>query len=61
MKIAGVKTIAEYKAIKERKIQSWVDRNFMSGAVEWEMEGSNAIKIVDKTGDTLVVQLSEID
>lgn len=61
MKIFGAKTIAEYEAIRERKIQSWVDRNFVSGSVKWEMEGSNAVKIVDKTGDVLLVQLSEID
>lgn len=61
MKISGAKTIAEYKESQAKKIQKWIDDNFISGAVTWEMNGANAIKVTDKTGDSMVVQLSEID
>ena len=61
MKISGAKTIAEYKEIRNKKIQKWIDDNFVEGAVEWEMNGANAIKVTDKTGDSMVVQLDEID
>lgn len=61
MKITGVKTIAEYKDVRDNKIQKWIDDNFFSGSVCWEMCGANAIKVVDFTGDSMVVQLDEID
>lgn len=61
MKISGAKTIAEYKEIQAKKIKEWIDDNFVEGSVEWEMSGANAIKITDKTGDSMVVQLSEIN
>lgn len=61
MKISGAKTIAEYKEIRDKKIQKWIDDNFVEGAVEWKMNGANAIKVTDKTGDSMVVQLDEID
>ena len=61
MKISGAKTIAEYKEIQAKKIQKWIDENFFEGSVEWEMSGANAIKVTDKTGDSMVVQLSEIN
>lgn len=61
MKISGAKTIVEYKEIRDKKIQQWIDDNFAEGAVEWEMNGANAIKVTDKTGDSMVVQLDEID
>lgn len=61
MKISGAKTIAEYKEIRDKKIQKWIDDNFVEGAVEWEMNGANAIKVTDKTGDSMVVQLDVID
>lgn len=61
MKISGAKTIAEYKKIRAEKIQKWIDDNFVQGSVEWEMDGASAIKVTDKTGDSMVVQLDEID
>lgn len=61
MKIYGAKTIAEYKEIQAQKIQKWIDSNFVNGAVTWEMDGANAIKVTDKTGDNMIVTLSEID
>lgn len=61
MRISGAKTIAEYKEIQAQKIQKWIDDNFISGSVIWEMNGANAIKVTDKTGDSMVVQLEDID
>lgn len=61
MKISGAKTIAEYKKIRAEKIQKWINDNFVQGAVEWEMDGANAIKVTDRTGDSMIVQLTEID
>lgn len=61
MKISGTKTIAEYKEIRDKKIQKWIDDHFVQGAVEWKMNGANAIKVTDKTGDSMVVQLDEIE
>lgn len=60
MIIKGVKTIAEYNQIKKEKIQSWIDKNFFKDSVKWEMYGANAIKVTDKTGDSMVVSLNEL-
>lgn len=61
MRISGAKNIAEYKEIQAQKIQKWIDDNFVEGSVTWKFEGANVIKVTDKTGDSMVVQLSEID
>lgn len=61
MRISGAKNIAEYKEIQAQKIQKWIDDNFVEGSVTWKFEGANAIKVTDKIGDSMVVQLSEID
>lgn len=61
MVIKGAKTIAEYRQIQTDKIQNWIDRTFVEGSVTWEMDGSSAIKVTDKTGDSMIVQLAEID
>lgn len=61
MKIFGAKTIKEYKEIRAMKIQKWIDDNFDQGAVGWEMDGSNAIKVTDRTGDSLIIPLDVID
>lgn len=60
MRISGAQTITAYKEIQAKKIQKWIDDNFVEGSVKWEMSGANAIKVTDKTGDSMVVQLSEI-
>lgn len=61
MTIKGAKTIAEYKEIRDKKIQKWIDDRFISGSVTWEMDGTSHIKITDKTGDSMVVSLDEIE
>ncbi len=49
------------KEIRAKKIQKWIDSHFVEGSVKWEFDGANAIKVTDKTGDSMLVQLSEID
>lgn len=61
MKISGARTIAEYKELQAENIKQWIDKNFVEGAVTWEMNGANAIKITDGTGDSMIVPLSEIN
>ena len=61
MVIKGAKTIAEYKEMQKNRIQKWIDDNFVTGSVTWEMNGANAIKVMDRTGDSMVVQLEDID
>lgn len=60
MVIKGARTIAEYRQIQAEKIQDWIDSNFVDGSVVWEMDGANAIKVTDRTGDSMVVSLDEI-
>lgn len=61
MKIKGAKTIAEYKEMQKKKIQEWIDNNFVEGAVTWKMDGANAIKVTDMAGESMVVPLNEIN
>ena len=61
MKISRAKTIAEYRQLQAEMIQNWIDSNFVDDSVTWEMDGANAIKVMDRTGDSVIVQLSEID
>lgn len=61
MVIKGAKTIAEFKQRQDEIIQKWIDANFMPGAVTWEHEGALNIKITDKTGDSMIIPLVEID
>ena len=61
MKISGAKTIAEYKKLRDKKIQKWIDENFVKDSVKWEMNGANAVIVTDKTGDSIVIGLDEID
>ena len=60
MTIKGARTIAEYKQIQRRKIQHWIDDNFIEGSVTWTMHGANAIEITDTTGDSMTISLDEI-
>lgn len=61
MKISGARTVEEYKEIRDASIQNWIDDHFVEGSVTWEMAGSNAVAITDKTGDSMVVLLDEIE
>lgn len=61
MKIKGAKTIAEYKAMQKESIQKWIDKYFLKNTVKWEMDGALHIKVTDKTGDSMIVALKDID
>jgi hypothetical protein len=61
MIIKGARTISEYKEIQKNRIQKWVDDRFISGSVTWEMDGASHIKITDKTGDSIIISLDEIE
>lgn len=61
MIIKGARTISEYKEIQKNRIQKWVDDRFISGSVTWEMDGDSHIKITDKTGDSIIISLDEIE
>ena len=61
MIIKGARTIAEYRQIQAEKIQNWIDSNFVEGSVTWEMDGASEIKVKDRTVDSMVIQLAEID
>ena len=61
MIIKGARTISEYKEIQKNRIQKWVDDRFISGSVTWEMDGASHIKIIDKTGDSIIISLDEIE
>ena len=61
MTIKGVRTIAEYKEIQKKRIQKWIDDRFVESSVIWEMSGALHIKITDKTGDSIIISLDEIE
>lgn len=61
MRIKKAKTIQEFKTLQKQKIQEWIDNIFVEGSVTWQMEGALHIKITDKTGDSVIVSLDDID
>ena len=61
MVIKGAKTIAEFKQRQDEIIQNWIDENFVPGAVIWEREGALNIRITDKTGDSMLMPLADIN
>lgn len=61
MVIKGAKTIAEFKQRQDDLIQNWIDENFVSRAVTWEREGALNIRITDKTGDSMLIPLDNIN
>lgn len=60
MTIKGARTIKEFKAMQKEHIQKWIDDNFIEGSVVWEMSGALYIKVVDNTGDNMLISLDEI-
>lgn len=61
MRIKGAATIAEYKKMQRERIQSWIDKTFTEGSVTWQMEGALSIRVTDKTGDSIVIALQDIN
>ena len=60
MVIKTAKTVAEYKKIRDERIQSWIDARFEKGCVTWELINPDEVKITDQTGDSMTVSVSEI-
>ena len=58
--VVSVKTVAEYKNIRDERIQSWIDARFEKGCVTWELINPDEVKITDQTGDSMTVSVSEI-
>lgn len=61
MKIKGCKTIAEFTNVRNEKIQKWIDDRFVKGSVTWEMNGANTVKVTDESGDSMEIQLDDIE
>lgn len=61
MVIKTAKTVAEYKKIRDERIQSWVDARFEKGCVTWELISPDEVKITDQTGDSMTISVSEIE
>lgn len=61
MRIKGCKTIAEYKKTQRQHIDRWIDDNFIEGCVSWEFADALHIKVTDRTGDSMIVSLDEIE
>lgn len=61
MIIKGAKTIEEYKQMQRERVQCWIDHNFIEGSVTWEFAGSLNIRVTDKTGDSMIVALQDIN
>ncbi len=60
MTIKGARTIKEFKAMQKEHIQKWIDDNFIEGSVVWEMSGALYIKVIDSTGDSMLISLDDI-
>ena len=60
MVIKTAKTVAEYKKIRDERIQSWIDERFENGCVTWELISPDEVKITDQTGDSIIISTDEI-
>lgn len=61
MRIKGAATIAEYKKMQHEQIQNWIDKTFVKDSVTWQMEGALNIRVTDKTGDSIIIALQDIN
>lgn len=61
MRIYGVHTVAEFKSARNKIIQNWIDQHFIAGSVTWKMSDSSHVLITDKTGDSVIIHIDEID
>lgn len=60
MIIKNTKSISEYRKVREYRINKWIDERFVKGCVTWVMLNPTTIKVIDKTGDFMIVSLDEI-
>lgn len=61
MRIKGATTIAEYKKMQHEQIQNWIDKTFVEDSVTWGFDGALHIKVTDKSGDSMIVALQDIN
>lgn len=61
MRIKGAATIEEYKKMQHEQIQNWIDKTFVKDSVTWQMEGALNIRVTDKTGDSIIIALQDIN
>lgn len=61
MRIKGARTIEEYRQMQREHVQRWIDQNFVEGSVTWEFDGSLNVRVTDKTGDSIIVPLQDIN
>jgi hypothetical protein len=61
MRIKGARTIEEYRQMQREHVQRWIDQNFVEGSVAWEFDGSLNVRVTDKTGDSMIVPLQDIN
>ena len=61
MKIYGTHTIEEYKNAQTKLIQNWIDQHFVKGSVTWELSDPLHITVTDRSGDSMIVHLDQVD
>ena len=61
MKIYGTHTIEEYKTAQTKLIQNWIDQHFVKGSVTWELSDPLHITVTDRSGDSMIVHLDQVD
>lgn len=61
MKIYGTHTIEEYKSAQTKLIQNWIDQHFVKGSVTWELSDPLHITVTDRSGDSMIVHLDQVD
>lgn len=61
MKIYGTHTIEEYKSAQTKLIQNWIDQHFVKGSVTWEFSDPLHITVTDRSGDSMIVHLDQVD
>ena len=61
MKIYGVHSVEEYKTARDKLIQNWVDKHFVKDSVTWELSDPLHITVTDRSGDSMIVHLDQVD
>lgn len=61
MRIYGVHTVQEYRSAQTKLINNWIDNHFVPGSVTWKLTDPLHITVTDRTGDTMIVHLDQID
>ena len=46
--------------MQEQHIKAWIGANFVEGSVSWERVNATQIKVTDRFGDNMFVDLDDI-